>query len=91
MEVSRDIYSQSFLEWLPPLPEVGTLAMSVRADMGRQGPGGVRAWQSLRNMLENLLKIGECVFLGCTAPSLCGQRDKPSLIVVGGQLPYSHT
>lgn len=89
--MSRDICSQSFLEWLPPLPEVGTLAMSVRVDMGRQGLGGVRAWQSLLNMLENLLKIGECVLWGCTAPSLCGQRDKPSLTVVGGQLPYGHT
>ena len=49
--------------------------MSVRVDMGRQGLGGVRAWQSLLNMLENLLKIGECVLWGCTAPSLCGQRD----------------
>ena len=79
------------MEWLPPLPEVGTLAMSVRVDMGRQGPGGVIAWQSLLNMLENLLKIGECLLLGCTAPSLCGWRDKLSLTVMGGQLPYCHT
>lgn len=51
--MSRDICSQSFLEWLPPLPEVGTLAMSVRVDMGRQGPGGVRAWQFAEHVRES--------------------------------------